>query len=539
MKKAGMIRRGRTDNKKSLNFIARGIVTKRALFMVLVGIALMGMVYQLEVHQYVNRYIENRTASFEEFIRYNQRELKNYAEMHCHWDELVENIDQGNERWLDENASTYMLNQEAFNVDFIYILDEKTGFENLAGITEKEKEELMTASLYFKGMRDFDEDIYLIGDSLYLVNGSYLSPSSKIENRGFYFIGRKVDMEFLKELRSAMNVDMIRSIELEKMEQGIAYPKLLSTEIAFSVPITRDDARQTWYVRFAYQLEYLTEFYYTGEIVLGAFFLYFALSLSGEIMREIDRYSIRLKSFEQEVQEMAKGQYDMHFDEVGVRELDSLMESMNRLSFSLKAYKGKVRRDQVEMIELLVKAVDINDHYTKGHSERVAKMARQLAGLIGYPEPGKIELAGLLHDVGKISVPTQILNKPGRLTEDEYRQIQRHAEKGWELLKKSEVFMEIREAVRFHHERIDGQGYPLGLVGEQIPVEALLISICDVYDALVSDRPYRKAMSHGDAIQIIKKEQGKAFPEEMVWCFELLFREDEEYEREENLLVEA
>ncbi len=523
--KAGLFRKDKKKAKRSLGFFVREFVIKRSLLLILLMIALTGIVYQVEVHRYVNRYIENRTASFEEFIRSNQQELKNYAEMHCHWDELIANIDQGNGEWIDKNASGYLVEEAVFNVDFVYIRDEKTGYENLAGIDEKGSEELLAHAQYFKGLRDFDEDIYWIGDSLYLVNGGYLSSDNKIENRGFYFIGRKMDAEVLTALRSAMNVDMIQKIEQKEADEGIQYPAFLSTQIAFSVPITREGAQQDWYLRFIYQLDYLMEFYYAGEIVLIAFFLYFAVCVSADIIRKISLYSCRLKWFEGEVKLMSKGLYDMQFDEVGIKEFDSLMGSMNLLSSNLKAYRSKVRRDQVEMIELLVKAVDINDHYTKGHSERVAKMAKRLAGLIGYPEPEKIELAGLLHDVGKISVPTHILNKPGRLTEREYKRIQQHADKGCELLKKSGAFDEIRDVVRFHHERIDGKGYPLGLVGEQIPVEALLISICDVYDALVTDRPYREAMSHEEAMKIIIGEKGRAFPETLVMSFELLFEE--------------
>ena len=511
--------------KRTVKSLVHSFIVKRAFLLVFFAIAMMVIVYQFEVNHYVNRFIETRTENFEEFIQNNQQNLKSYAQIHSHWDDLIKKIESDDEAWIKANASQYLLEDPLYEVDFVYIRDEKTGYEEVAGIDEDGKEELLSNSIYFKGLRDFEEDIYLINGESYLVNGSYLSLSDKIENRGFYFVGRKIDNSFLSAMRSMMNTEMIRGIELQQEVQQIQYPKFFGTQIGFSVPITRENVEQTMYLRFTYDLEFIKEFYYWGEIALMVFIFYFALTLATEIIRKGEPYIMKLKSFEGKVKLMAKGQYGMHFDSVGVSELDSLMSSMDLLSDSLKAYRHKVHKDKVDMIGLLVKAVDINDHYTKGHSERVAKRAKELAVLIGYQDPKKIEIAGLLHDVGKISVPSHMLNKPGRLTDGEFDVIKNHSELGYELLVQSEVFSDIRRAVRFHHERVDGRGYPMGLKGEDIPIEAMLISICDVYDALVTDRPYRKAMSHGNAMQIICNESGKAFTEELVEAFSILIEE--------------
>jgi len=127
--------------------------------------------------------------------------------------------------------------------------------------------------------------------------------------------------------------------------------------------------------------------------------------------------------------------------------------------------------------------------------------------------------AALLHDIGKIAVPEHILNKPGKLSDDEFMQIKKHVETGYRILSKSSSFSEIELLVYCHHERIDGKGYPRGLRGNSIPFGAQIISLCDVYDALTSDRPYRKAISREKALAIIDGEREKQFTSLMVDVF--------------------
>ncbi len=130
-----------------------------------------------------------------------------------------------------------------------------------------------------------------------------------------------------------------------------------------------------------------------------------------------------------------------------------------------------------------------------------------------------LELAALFHDIGKIGVPDYILNKPGRLEEEEFKKIQAHPVLGHNILEKIEFLSPMLPAILYHHERPDGKGYPEGLKGGEIPIGASIIAIADTYDAMTSDRPYRSALSHETAVAELKKYRGVQFKEEVVDAF--------------------
>lgn|GEM_PF-1997534 len=512
--------------KKTMKGVLQLYIGTRSLIAVTVAIVVMTVVYQFEVQQYVNAFASTRTATFGEVMAHSQQTLKNYARLHGHWDELLERIERNDLEWVQESATGYMLEDQSFHVDFAYLYEETTEFEDCEGIRREAVYSLLENASYQMGSRDFQEGIYSIEGVLYLVNGVYLSDNSGRVNRGIYLLGRKLDEVFLSDIKMMMNTEMIRNIYLEEQWREHTYPKLFDTEFEFSVPITNERETTDWHLRFVYDVQLLKNFFYYGQVMLVGLTVYFAFLINYELIKKAEGVLDRCRVWERKIWQMTKGDYGNRFETVEIEEVDSFLGSLNLLTVSLKNYSSQVHQDKVEMVGLLVKAVDINDHYTKGHSERVAEMAKKLAEFVGYSEPNKIELAGLLHDVGKISVPTHILNKPGRLTDEEFMIIKGHTERGYELLVESEVFRDIREAVHFHHERIDGKGYPMGLKGNCIPIEAMFISICDVYDALVTDRPYRKALSHEEAMMIIRKESGKAFTEELVACFQILLEQE-------------
>lgn len=155
------------------------------------------------------------------------------------------------------------------------------------------------------------------------------------------------------------------------------------------------------------------------------------------------------------------------------------------------------------------------DRYTQGHCERVATIACALAERAGLDQRDMFwfRLGALLHDVGKIIVPTDVLNKPGSLTPEEWELMKRHPEAGLELVAGIDFPGEVRAMIRNHHERWDGKGYPDGLVGDATPLPARLLCLADVYDALTSARPYRKPLSHAQGVEIMLTSEGQFDPE--------------------------
>ena len=176
-------------------------------------------------------------------------------------------------------------------------------------------------------------------------------------------------------------------------------------------------------------------------------------------------------------------------------------------------------------VEALAAAVDAKDQYTRGHSNRVAAYAVALTRALGLAEHeiAHIHLAGLLHDVGKIGVPDALLAKPGVLTSEEYAIVQQHPVLGERMLKNVPFLSDILAAVRHHHERYDGAGYPDGLAGREIPRDAAVLSVADAYDAMTSSRTYRSALSPHEACQRIHAGSGTQFDPRLVAAFERAF----------------
>ena len=172
------------------------------------------------------------------------------------------------------------------------------------------------------------------------------------------------------------------------------------------------------------------------------------------------------------------------------------------------------------LIETLSTVVEVRDPFTAGHQRRVSKLATAIATEMGLgPEQiDTVREGALLHDIGKISVPTEILSKPGRLTENEWFLIQSHSEAGFKMLERIDLPWPISNIVRKHHERLDGSGYPHGLKGKDIPFETRIVTVADVFEAIVSHRPYRPAHETSTAIAELTEGAGRLYDGDVVDC---------------------
>ncbi|HKC07555.1 MAG TPA: HD-GYP domain-containing protein [Methylomirabilota bacterium] len=183
------------------------------------------------------------------------------------------------------------------------------------------------------------------------------------------------------------------------------------------------------------------------------------------------------------------------------------------LQYAIDLRKTYRRVEQASFQSLLglANALEAKDVYTRGHSERVAALARRIALAAGVPPAAAdvIAQAGLLHDLGKIGIPENVLRKPGPLSDEEWAVMRRHPVVGAQIVSPLEFFAAGAVIVRHHHERHDGSGYPDGLRGEQIPLGARIVAVADVYDALTSDRPYRPRLARADVVRHLESEAGE------------------------------
>ncbi|MBQ7463939.1 MAG: response regulator [Lachnospiraceae bacterium] len=213
-----------------------------------------------------------------------------------------------------------------------------------------------------------------------------------------------------------------------------------------------------------------------------------------------------------------------------------LTSEVNRKTKELIEEHDKIERMSMQIVKALSGAIDEKDTYTNGHSTRVAEYSKAIAARYGYSDEKQEEIymMGLLHDVGKIGIPDAIINKPAKLTDDEFGVIQNHPVMGARILKNITEFPQFVTGARWHHERYDGNGYPDGLAGEAIPEEARIIAVADAYDAMTSRRSYRDILPQEVVKNELVKGRGTQFDPAFADIMLSMMEEDNGFEMREK-----
>jgi putative nucleotidyltransferase with HDIG domain len=227
-----------------------------------------------------------------------------------------------------------------------------------------------------------------------------------------------------------------------------------------------------------------------------------------ELIAENDRLRRQLAAAEREAADSA-------------RQLERYAADLRETFKSERDRAQQLTRSYMATVRALSNAVEARDAYTGKHAERVTLFAIEIARELGLPAPDtpEVEFGFLLHDVGKLAIPDSILFKPGPLTTEERAMMSRHTIVGAEIMRDIEFLAEASKVVRSHHERWDGNGYPDRLAGEQIPLNARVFAVADVFDALTTNRPYRVALSFEQARSMIEEESGSHFDPQVVDAF--------------------
>jgi putative nucleotidyltransferase with HDIG domain len=238
----------------------------------------------------------------------------------------------------------------------------------------------------------------------------------------------------------------------------------------------------------------------------------------------VRRITLPLRRLAEAMSEMARtGQLQSDFQTAGGgREVRLIEETLRALTISLEESQRARERSYVEAVGAVVTAADARDHETSGHSFRVALYAAALARGMGIhgEELKAIEWGALLHDVGKMVVPDEILRKMGPLTDSEWHIMKQHPGWGFDMLADVSFLQPaVLDIIYCHHEGWDGSGYPRGLAGESIPLSARIFAVVDTYDAITSDRPYRRARSHQTAVNELQRVSGQQLDPQVVEAF--------------------
>ncbi|EQC44407.1 HDIG domain protein [Bacteriovorax sp. Seq25_V] len=237
--------------------------------------------------------------------------------------------------------------------------------------------------------------------------------------------------------------------------------------------------------------------------------LYVPLLSKGELLGVIEAINSNAGKFDEE---------DIHFAQAIANQMTMSVE--NYLLFE------KLQAQFIQVVEALADTIGKKDAYTGGHTKRVRHFAEMIACELDLPfeDMNNVKLAAVLHDIGKIGIEDSILKKRSPLTADEFEIMKKHPMLGYEILGHIESLSAVVDGMRFHHERPDGRGYPFGLKGDEIPLIAMIISVADTFDAMISTRPYRKGLPPMLAWQEIVDNRGTQFSERVVDAFDSAFR---------------
>ena len=256
-----------------------------------------------------------------------------------------------------------------------------------------------------------------------------------------------------------------------------------------------------------------------------------AVALAGALLLGIvfaRRLSAPIARLAESTHSISEGEYGSTVEVAGAAEIADLSESFNRMSASIQIAFDQVQRAARENRELflasiraLAEAIDAKDPYTRGHSERVAAYASAIASEMHLP-PGQVEqirLSALLHDVGKIGVDDRIIRKPTALSEEEFRIMKTHPIKGAAIMSAIPQLADVIPGMKYHHEKWGGGGYPEGLRGEEIPLQARIVTVADTFDAMTTTRPYQHAMETDYVVERIKQFAGARYDPVVVAAF--------------------
>lgn len=225
------------------------------------------------------------------------------------------------------------------------------------------------------------------------------------------------------------------------------------------------------------------------------------------------------------------GAGDLHYQVKirGSNEINELADSFNQMAKNLSESRNRVLGYFYSVVQSMVRILEARDHYTKGHSERVADYAAKIAAKMGFPKENSdlLREIALVHDIGKLGIQESVLNKQGNLTEGEWETIKKHPIIGEDILRPVILNKEMLAVVRGHHERYDSKGYPDRLSGSNINIFASILSVADAFDAMASERPYRPALNRQDAIAELKANSGTQFHPRVVDAFLEILKAEE------------
>lgn len=436
--------------------------------------------------------------------------LGNLATSHSYWTDLLLATHRKDSQWIDKNATKYLLDDPSYKIDSLYLFNSTNGYKEHIGIIPE--------SIYLSLRTQVTPDqltnsatSFLVNtkNNLYIISISGLTTTDKKNISGYYAIAQNISGDISELLTQSYQTKADIKLTYTPATSP-RYIKVLSDTLndVLSQQLTLDISNILLTKTISSYSNNLLMVVLGSSVISAIILLFLLLKLSSNFEESIERIKqITFHDYSQKI--------DLNFS----KDFSELSHCINNLSSELSKRDRDINCRYFEIISILIKTLEEVDVYTKGHSERVSHYSVELAKAVGGLDLEAIRLSGLLHDVGKITVDTKILNKPDKLNEAEFNEIKKHPLTAYNILDVSDVFMPIKEIVKGHHEKYDGSGYPEGLIGEAIPIGARIVSITDVFDSLTSKRSYRDSMTLDEALEIIREGSGTHFDAVLVDLF--------------------
>lgn len=439
-----------------------------------------------------------------------QERLGTLTQAHAYWTDLISRSNAMDTTWIHENATAYLKENTTYRVGEVYLKNYLNSYSDQIGELPRSVYLKIESQVNIEDLTDrYSSYLVTYNTDSYILTAAALAESDSKNPSGIFILGYKID----KDTESLVN-----EIFSSRADVAVAlFPgggnRIISMDNESFMGLIRDNMTVSvidirLVDNISNRLEKLLLFVFLISIPAVLFILVFLNKISANVRRSVEI-----------IKKLSYHDYSKKITLDSSVELYELSQCINNLSEGLRERDREIERKYLEIISILVKTLEEVDVYTKGHSERVSHYSTDLAGAIGYPDLESIRISGLLHDIGKVTIDSVILNKPGMLTAAEFAVIKRHPEIACNILELSDVFQFSKDIVRYHHEKFDGSGYPSGLTGENIPLGARIVAIADVFDALTSARSYRDPMDPEEALAIIIDGAGSHFDQELVDVF--------------------
>lgn len=425
------------------------------------------------------------------------------------WTELQDKMAERNIPWLEDSATGYLVENESFKIDFVMATSEDLSFINQYG--DDVKAPIMATKSFDLALHEntMSSEILWINETPMLIVAAPITNNEFGNPLGVYVLGRWINDENLEDLRSILGEDIIKSLTFTHER---TYSQLITknySSIKFSTPVQLYKTLD--YINLEFNTPLYKDAFYVQKVRVLSIIFITGLAFLALWFVYLRRFSKGISEVVEAVKMISQGDYDTRVKQSDIEEIQQLALSVNKMALDITDHIHEIDKSYLAMIEIMANSVEINDIYTSHHNMRVANFARSIGEVLCFEDIETLHIAARLHDIGKLAISNEIINKPGKLTPEEFEIIKEHPIAGFQIMDKIDFFKTIKYGVLYHHERYDGTGYPHGLKGDEIPMIAQIISVADVFDALASDRPYRVAFGYIESLDIIKENSSKMF----------------------------